>query len=96
MKLENRLVAVEIDRANGAVSSIHDKELNSTYAFVGPGFEVTTATGTVRSVKAMAAKEGTPAPEEGKRKKNSHDQQRGKYKNKSIGRDGRTTGGNDV
>lgn len=55
MKLENRLVAVEIDRQSGAVRSIRDKELNSTYAYAGIGFEVTTATGTVRSVKALRA-----------------------------------------
>jgi hypothetical protein len=55
MKLENRFVAAEIDRASGAVRSIRDKELNSTYAFTGIGFEVTTATGTVRSSKALTA-----------------------------------------
>ena len=55
MKLENRFVAVEIDQVSGAVRSIRDKELNSTYAYAGIGFEVTTATGTVRSVKAQSA-----------------------------------------
>jgi hypothetical protein len=55
LKLENRLVAVEIDRTSGAAHSIRDKELNNTYAFSGIGFEVTTATGTVRSVKARHA-----------------------------------------
>jgi hypothetical protein len=55
LKLDNRFVAVEIDRASGAVRSIRDKELNSTYAISGIGFEVTTATGTVRSVKALTA-----------------------------------------
>jgi hypothetical protein len=52
--LANPRIAVEIDRASGAVRSIRDKELNSTYAFAGTGFEVTTATGTVRSVKAQS------------------------------------------
>ena len=53
--LANPRIAVEIDRTSGAVRSIRDKELNSTYAFAGTGFEVTTATGTVRSVKALGA-----------------------------------------
>lgn len=53
--LANPRIAVEINRASGAVRSIRDKELNSTYAFAGTGFEVTTATGTVRSAKALSA-----------------------------------------
>jgi len=40
---------------NGAVRSIRDKELNITNAFSGIGFEVTTATGTIRSIKALKA-----------------------------------------
>jgi hypothetical protein len=55
LKLENRLVSVEIDRTSGAVCSIRDKELTTTYAFAGIGFEVTTATGTVRSAKAQSS-----------------------------------------
>jgi hypothetical protein len=55
LNLENHFVAVEIDRESGAVRSIRDTELNTTYAFAGTGFEVTTATGTVRSAKALSA-----------------------------------------
>lgn len=55
LKLENHHVSVEIDRMNGAVRSIRDKELNITNAFSGIGFEVTTATGTIRSIKALEA-----------------------------------------
>ncbi|MFN9663775.1 MAG: hypothetical protein ACK57I_09620, partial [Akkermansiaceae bacterium] len=55
LKLENHHVSVEIDRTNGAVRSIRDKELNITNAFSGIGFEVTTATGTIRSIKALKA-----------------------------------------
>ena len=55
LNLENHFVAVEIDRESGAVRSIRDKELNTTYAFAGTGFEVTTATGTVRALRTLSA-----------------------------------------
>lgn len=54
--LQNRHVTIEIDRQSGAVRSIHDKELSATYPLAGLGFEVTTATGTLRSEKALDVK----------------------------------------
>ena len=55
LRLENARIAVEIDRRTGAMRSIRDKEQDVTYPFSGTGFEVTTATGIVRSVKALSA-----------------------------------------
>ena len=53
--LENRLVAVEIDRATGAVRAIRDKELDQRHVFEGIGFEATVAGKAVRAVQAKAA-----------------------------------------
>jgi hypothetical protein len=62
LNLENHFVAVEIDRTSGAVRLIRDKELNNTYALAGTGFEVTTATGTVRSISSCALTRAAALP----------------------------------
>jgi hypothetical protein len=53
--LENRHVSVEVDRENGGVRSIRDKELGVAYAFSGIGFEVETEAGILRAGKAVEA-----------------------------------------
>lgn len=54
--LENRFVSFEISRETGALRSVRDKELDSTYAFDGIGFEVATDSGVVRSEKVLEVK----------------------------------------
>ncbi|MFM8952126.1 MAG: LamG domain-containing protein, partial [Planctomycetaceae bacterium] len=56
--LENRLVAVEIDRATGGVTSITDKSLAATYPMRGVGFEVVAGAATLRSDSAREATVG--------------------------------------
>ncbi len=56
LRLENPRIAVEIDRQNGVLGSIRDKEQGVTYHMAGIGFEVATATGSIKSEKAVEAR----------------------------------------
>ena len=56
LRLENSLVAVEIDRQSGALRSICDKGQNVTYPFSGIGFSVITDTGVIRAKSAVETK----------------------------------------
>jgi hypothetical protein len=58
LRLENRHIAVQIDRKTGAVRSIRDKGQGVTYPFSGIGFEVTTEAGCVRSESAAEVEPG--------------------------------------
>jgi glycerophosphoryl diester phosphodiesterase len=53
--LENPHISVQIDRENGAIRSICDKEQSVVYPFSGIGFEVAAEGGTLRSDKALSA-----------------------------------------
>lgn len=53
LRLDNPRIAVEIDRQNGALCSIREKEQSVTYQMSGIGFEVATGTGSIRSNKAL-------------------------------------------
>ena len=54
--VENARIAVDIDRQNGALRSIRDKEQDLAYRVSGIGFEVTTDTGSIRSENTVGAR----------------------------------------
>lgn len=53
LSLENQRIAVQIDRKNGAICSIRDKEQDITYQLSGIGFDITTDTGSIRADNAV-------------------------------------------
>ena len=57
LRLENPRVAVEIDRRNGGVRSIRDKEQSTAYQLPGIGFSITTEGGTLRADKPLSVKQ---------------------------------------
>lgn len=52
LRLENPLIALEIDRVNGAILSVRDEKLDVVYPQKGIGFEVTTGKSIFRAKKA--------------------------------------------
>jgi len=63
LRLENKHMAVQIDRKTGAVRSIRDKDQDIEYPFYGIGFDVTTETGSVRPENAAEVKTGEDGAE---------------------------------
>ena len=54
--LENDRISAEIDRQTGGLRSVRDKDQGIPYEMSGIGFEVATATGSIRAEKAVEAR----------------------------------------
>ena len=54
--LENDRISAEIDRQTGSLRSVRDKDQGIPYEMSGIGFEVATATGSIRAEKAVEAR----------------------------------------